>query len=139
MAMSKDRVLFFLPRRYFLKEIPMTGRKVNGLFCKDCVRLLHQSFGVQLGAGIDHLYKLMEANPDGFYIRCRPSQFARFIVYRMKMLEATTEASNGVRNLQPIFEVDENPRAAVAQAVGIDASGGRRGISCLRLNIGRSL
>lgn len=89
MTMSKDRVTFFLPSRYF-----QSGRRASNGFNRDTMqRVLNRAFGLSSCES----NKLMVANPCGFTITCRPSQFARFIVYRCDV----DEGINGIRDLRP--------------------------------------
>jgi hypothetical protein len=101
MSMSKDRIHFFLPNRYF-QSIP----RQNGMHRETCVEVLTKAFG-QMPLyqrlpkrgfpGCTSWEKLMDKNSDGFTIVCRPSQFARFIYYRYK----ADECINGIKDLRP--------------------------------------
>ena len=94
--MSRDRVTFFLPKRYY-----QTGQRAsNGFSLSTMQRILLRSFGMQHGES----YKLMNANPRGFTITCRPSQFARFIVYRCDV----DEGINGIRDLTPEIHAERS-------------------------------
>lgn len=89
MAMSKDRVRFHLAPRYFTSSPHST----NGMEQETCVRLLKDAFNVPE----DLSRRTMCAHSQGFNIICRPSQFARFIVFRHEY----GECINGVRDLDP--------------------------------------
>ena len=86
MAASKDRVTFYLPYRYFTSQ-----HTTNGMTKETCMRVLNASFGMSAS----EMEGLMFANPSGFTIVCRPSQFARFIVFR----DQADECINGIRDL----------------------------------------
>lgn len=77
MAMSNDRVRFFLTERHFCFE----GRK-----------LVQSAFNMTKL----EISKTIRENPDGFWIVCRPSQFARFLIYRNG-----SEVSNSFVELKP--------------------------------------
>ncbi len=66
-VMSKDRVCFFLSHYYYDSG--------NGMAMQE---VLSKAFGMGLGQSIG----LMQDNSWGFWITCRPSQFARFMIYR---------------------------------------------------------
>ncbi len=85
MAMSKDRIRFFLPERYF-------SNSNNGMSHDRCLQVLSKANGIANSSAP----KLMRANPSGFTIMCRPSQFARFIFYRDKL----GKCINGIRDLR---------------------------------------
>ncbi len=90
MTMSKDRVRFILPPRYFQK----CPRRTNGFARNTMQKILHKAFGMvhtESGNLMDHNWN------GGFEIECRPSQFARFIVLRYE----ANEGINGVRDLEP--------------------------------------
>ena len=61
--MSEDRVRFFFHFRYY--KIEMTG-------------VMAKAFGIESTVFAD----LRRNNAGGFWIVCRPSQFARFMIYR---------------------------------------------------------
>ena len=88
MTMSRDRIKFFLPARYF-----QCRPSSNNMSRETCIRVLYQAFGLARCASIG----LMERNRNGFDIVCRPSQFGRFITYRY----THSECVNGVRDLKP--------------------------------------
>lgn len=96
MTVSKDRVRFFLPPRYFsLSQAP--GRHFSpgssGMSRETCVDILKRVF--HMDSAESHM--MMHHNPTGFTIICRPSQFARFIVLR----HTAGECINGIRDLVP--------------------------------------
>ena len=60
---------------------------------------------------------MMQQHPSGFSIICRPSQFARFVVYRYE----ADECINGMKDLRPVI-VDAHefdPQQEVADSVGV--------------------
>lgn len=89
MTMSKDRVRFTLPCRYFQSGM----RRSNGFNRSTMLGVLKKAFGMTW----DEANGLMDHYPQGFEIECRPSQFGRFIVLRCE----TDEGINGVRDLYP--------------------------------------
>lgn len=90
MAMSKDRVRFFLPHRYFQEGHSIPTNNMRGSICRD---ILFRAFGIPCSESA----KLMRRWPNGFYITCRPSQFARFIVFRHE----DGNCINGIKDLEP--------------------------------------
>lgn len=68
--MSKDRVRFFVGNRYY-------DNCRDGANYSDTQRVLLKAFGISLNES----HKLMDGT-SGFWIVCRPSQFARFLIYR---------------------------------------------------------
>lgn len=63
MTMSHDRVKFFLGSQYTPNEI---------------ARCLDSAFDIKR----QEFEKMRQANHEGFWIICRPSQFARFLIHR---------------------------------------------------------
>lgn len=61
--MSRDRVRFFLHYRYYGSEM-----------CD----VMQRAFGIDVAT----FQELRGANEGGFWVLCRPSQFARFMIYR---------------------------------------------------------
>lgn len=91
-AMSHDRVRFFLNECYY-----NTGCK------KDAMRnILKRAF--DLGQGHSPAY--MAGSYGGFYIICRPSQFARFMIYRNEAGQ-----KNGFMDLQAKLYQPKPPRS----------------------------
>jgi hypothetical protein len=88
MSMSRDRVKFFLPYRYF-----QNGRGGNGMAAEDCQKVLLSAFDITMAESAS----LMVMRPEGFWIVCRPSQFARFIIRRHEW----GDCINGIRDLKP--------------------------------------
>ncbi len=122
MTMSKDRVEFYLPPRYF-----QTAAGHNGFARMTMQKILRGAFDMDFTESAD----LMKAYPHGFGIQCRPSQFARFIVYR----HDADEGINGVRDLKPslipgkcVVEADDVCQR-IAQELGYSVSLVRR-IAC---------
>ena len=111
---SRDRVKFFLPSRYFVRN---RSRNSNGMDRRDCQDVLHQAFNI----GDDRSRDLFEREPEGFWIVCRPSQFARFIVLRAQVI-ARAGGVNGISDLQTsLFVPDERPpRERLAALAGIE-------------------
>ena len=111
MAMSKDRVRFYLPARYFQSG----QRGQNGFSAGTMQRILQRAFDMTHGESAC----LMDRNRLGFHIECRPSQFARFIVYRYE----ANEGINGVRDLEPtLADAVESPLKRIARKTGIDVT-----------------
>ena len=90
MATSKDRVRFFLPPKYFSDNSRLSASTMGRSTCK---RILLQAFGMDNGES----ERMIQNHSDGFTILCRPSQFARFIVYR----HDANECINGIKDLRP--------------------------------------
>lgn len=88
--MSKDRVLFHLVNRYYSRY-----PSENSMAWEDCQRVCLKAFGLSPC----EFERLALANKEEGRIRilCRPSQFARFIIYRHKY----GKCINGVRDLDP--------------------------------------
>lgn len=110
-AMSKDRVQFYLPSRYFMK-----WPSSNKMSMDDCKEVLGKAFDLRL----NECGRLMDENPDGFTVVCRPSQFARFIIFR----HMYGQCINGVRDLRPelLSEEDLGPYVEVARKLHMDLS-----------------
>lgn len=107
MAMSKDRVEFLLHERYY-RRCPGS----NGMSLSTCARILTESMDIEPAAA----RQLLDKNPFGVRIRCRPSQFARFIVLR----HLAGECSNGIRDLDPrLVDGDWTIVRDVAKAAGV--------------------
>ncbi len=107
MTMSKDRVRFTLPCRYF-----QSGRH-------SMQEVLRKTFGMTL----EESGGLMDHYPRGFEIECRPSQFARFIILRYQM----NEGINGIRDLKPKIVQPSKPMDAyqrVAEKLDLAPYGG---------------
>jgi hypothetical protein len=107
MAMSKDRIRFFLPFLYF--QISMTRK---GMHRVTCAQVLVKAFG----HSVVYWYKIMDRSPEGFYIVCRPSQFARFIVFRAE----AGECVNGIKDLEPKLLSPEDKYMIIADKAGVD-------------------
>ncbi len=97
MTMSKDRVEFTLCERYF--QSYSTKHNNGGMQRNVCKSVLKRAFNMPQHESSC----LMASHPNGFTIRCRPSQFARFIVYRHEM----GNCINGIRDLNPRLVVPE--------------------------------
>lgn len=67
-TMSKDHVRFFVGKRYF-----RTTDEVTRLYT-----VLQKAFDISKTQSSDLILK----NEEGFFVVCRPSQFARFMIYR---------------------------------------------------------
>ena len=92
-AMSLDRVKFYLASRYF-----QAHHTDNGMHREVCKKILTKAFGYPTGKRCASSWtQVMDRGPGGFYIVCRPSQFARFIVYRNE----DGNCINGIRDLEP--------------------------------------
>jgi len=110
MAMSKDRVKFFLPSMYFQNH-----HTPRGMHKDICASILSRAFGMHESVW---RAKMLEF-PEGISIVCRPSQFARFIVYRI----VEGECVNGVKDLKCSIVVPSNPYQIVADEAGTDEAG----------------
>lgn len=99
MTMSKDRVRFRLPRRYFQG---CHQKRPNGFNRHTMMVVLRKAFGMT----DDESANLMDSHPGGFEIECRPSQFARFIVLRHE----TNEGINGIKDLEPRMVQPTEPK-----------------------------
>ncbi len=124
MAMSKDRVRFFLPHRYFQNSARNGNNRMSRDTCKD---VLCKAFGMSRSES-DHM---MRWHPEGFTILCRPSQFGRFIVYRYD----TNECINGVKDLQPEVIPKPDVYDDVSRITGVERDSVKRvatalGYSC---------
>ncbi|MEE8608960.1 MAG: hypothetical protein V3S55_15255 [Nitrospiraceae bacterium] len=86
--MSKDRVKFFLCGRYFTN-----GQSQSGMTRERCIPIILKAFGMPRNL----VHAVMDGSPQGFWIVCRPSQFARFIVYRHE----SGQCINGIKDLEP--------------------------------------
>lgn len=111
MAMSKDRVRFFLGERYFqddMSKIEGVLRKAFDLHINETRRLAH--------------------NSSGFWITCRPSQFARFMIYRNQ-----AGITNGFMDLKAelIEMVETYGYAELAAVVGITREAAKRAAHAL--------
>lgn len=108
MVKSKDRVRFFLPGKYFQRHSTGTSSMERSV----CKGILKRAFG--LSSNDSH--HLMQEWPEGFWITCRPSQFARFIVYR----NDHGACINGIKDLRPKL-VPEEPDvySQLAETTGV--------------------
>ncbi len=116
MTVSKDRVRFHLPPRYF-----QAGRSIgsNGFRRDTMKRVLLRAFGI----ANEECDGLMDCSTSqGFIIECRPSQFARFIVYRHE----ANEGINGVRDLGPELVTatarPEHPYGRISRVLHLDVA-----------------
>lgn len=83
MSMSHDRVKFYFNRQYFCSANSPRQEALN---------LLRAAFDMQEKESRE----LMCQNGEGFYIVCRPSQFARFLIWRNE-----AGMTNGFKDLMP--------------------------------------
>lgn len=90
MSKSKDRVRFFIQHRYFQANCSLSS---NGMRKDTCKSVLLRAFGMQFVES----ETMMNKFPEGFWVECRPSQFARFIVYRNDV----GQCINGIKDLKP--------------------------------------
>lgn len=110
MAMSKDRVRFFLHHRYFQEGHHTSVNGMRGDVCRD---ILSRAFGISKTAGA----ALMQRHRNGFYIICRPSQFARFIVFRHE----DGECINGIKDLEPeIIREEPDCFTHISEVTGVN-------------------
>ena len=93
--MTQELFKFFLPHRYF--QCRSNG---SGMSRDNCQKVLNKAFNMTYNkSGC-----MMDNNPNGFSIICRPEQFARFIIHR----RYSDCQVNGVRdlNLEQIEKFD---------------------------------
>ena len=102
-TMSQEYIQFMLPHRYFQPSYTQ-----NGMRRETCITLLTEVFGL---CDADW-NRLMCEYSDGIRIRCRPDQFARFIVRRYD----TNECINGVKDLEPKIIMPTKPVTLYDQA-----------------------
>lgn len=116
--MSSDRFKFYLPQRYFQSTRCPSS---NGMFRETCQRILKKAFSMSTSESAN----LMEHNPLGFTILCRPSQFARFIFFRAE----ADECINGIKDLRLerlVDYKDRDPYDEIADAAATDRGTVRR-------------
>lgn len=102
---SRDRILFRLPERYF-----QNYQTSNGFRRATMVQVLITAFNMQR----NEVNQLMDRHPGGFNIMCRPSQFGRFIVLRCD----ANEGINGIKDLIPKI-VQEAPPSRRKQIIDV--------------------
>lgn len=103
MTMSRDRVTFFLPTRYFTGR---ASRGSNGMSRSTCIKVLSKAFGPPAQhCTVGGWTEVFDLHQNGFNIVCRPSQFARFIVYR----HDADECINGIKDLAPVLALPVVP------------------------------
>ncbi len=125
MTMSKDRVRFTLPQRYFQGA----SRRPNGFNRITMLGILRGAFSMTHAESVG----LMDHYPNGFEIECRPSQFGRFIVLR----HDANEGINGVRDLEPRIVQPSKPMdvyqcaALELEHLGLTPNGVREVAVCL--------
>lgn len=107
MSMSRDRVRFFLPYKYF----QTTRTSQSTMSRATCIDVLTDSFGGQRA----HWGRMMELYVEGFWIICRPSQFARFIIYRCQ----ANECINGIKDLKAELIGQQDFYSQLARAAGV--------------------
>lgn len=98
MTMSRDRIRFALGHRYY-----QPSPTQNGMLDETCVDVMARAFNM----GVCEARSLISAarrTGCNIEITCRPSQFARFIVYRYE----ADECINGVKDLEP--QIVRRPR-----------------------------
>ena len=125
MSASKDKVRFFLPHRYFQTHFPLSG---NGMRRDICKNILFRAFGM----GREESEARMHRFPDGFWIECRPSQFARFIVYRHE----DGQCINGIKDLKPEIVGPLTLPEKIARRTGVDEHHVRRVMAALDYDAG---
>lgn len=117
-TMSYDRVRFFIGNGYCKDQ-----------YQRDSLRdVLKKSF--DLGEGRSSQY--MSGNYGGFYIICRPSQFARFMIFRN-----AAGIRNGFMDLQAKLYVPEpklSPIEALAEKAGVNCNTAANVASALGLD-----
>ncbi len=71
----------------------------------------------QTTSALRHWDIFLDANPEGFHILCRPSQFARFIIRRHE----AGECINGIRDLAPTLLSEWNdPSYEISRRIGVN-------------------
>ncbi len=113
MAISKDRVRFTLASRYF-----QGNTSPNGMLKETCKTILLKAFCMTHSESEERMFN----QAHGFEIICRPSQFARFIIFRHEM----GNCINGVRDLEPELIEVPDMYAEIADATGVDREAVRR-------------
>ena len=116
MSASKDRIEFVLPSRYYYYAKGFSHSSstlANGMSDSNCAKVLEKSFGL----GRYRSHQLFKQNPDHFRIICRPSQFARFIVYRNEFGDCV----NGIKDLNPKIIAKPNMFSDLERATGVPA------------------
>jgi len=76
-----------------------------------CIEVLQKAFNMSPSESGG----LMHSRSEGFEIICRPSQFARFIIYRHE----AGECINGIRDLQPELVEADDRYTAIANSTGV--------------------
>lgn len=109
MTMSKDRITFFLPPRYFTGT---PSSSTNGMSRATCLTILGKAFGPpRQHTRCSTWNEVMDLWSCGFRIVCRPSQFARFIVYRAN----ANECINGIKDLNPAIVPEQKPETTYSK------------------------
>lgn len=122
MSTSKDRVRFFLPEKYFLNRPTQSGMTRSA-----CIDVLIRAFGS------NNWSAFMTAQPRGFWITCRPSQFARFIVYRHQFGSCV----NGIRDLMPELTRPMTVYERIGTAANVSADTAKRVLCAAGYSIGQ--
>lgn len=118
MAMSKDRVRFELGSGYYMPHSD-NARRITAVMV--------DSFG----ENCQRWSRIFRDNPDGLTIVCRPSQFARFMIYRN-----AAGIQNGFKDLHAeLLPEPPDPLDGVAKVVGIPAKQVRRVLSAVNVDI----
>ena len=97
MSMSHDRIRFFLPNKY---------SDLQGM-----TRVMKRAFDMSQHE-FDRLRPHGGGRGTGFWLVCRPSQFARFMVYRSEVVGACSSAGivNGFNELKvSLFTPEPSP------------------------------
>lgn len=91
MSMSHERVKFYLPKKY----IELSGMQ----------KAMRRAFDV---SSMD-FHTVFTGSHSGRWIVCRPSQFARFLIYRAELVLRCSSSSmvNGFQDLQATLFVPE--------------------------------
>lgn len=89
--MSKDRVRIFIGSKYLQKH--------------NIYMVLENAFGIQ-----ENTARNMYQCKDGFYVICRPSQFARFMIFRDQ-----ANIDNGFKDLRVEHFVPKDPEEVFCQ------------------------
>lgn len=118
--MSKDRVRFFLGYQYYSNNN----------------EILRMATVLGKAFGLDHVeaVKIMQTYTDGVWIVCRPSQFARFMIYRNE-----AAIKNGFMDLHAeLFTAPpkKDSYTMLAEAAGVDREDAKRIVLALSHSAG---
>ena len=105
------KIRFYLGARYFQEH----ARTTNSFQRNAMEKVLRKAFDMTHGESAC----MMDNNPEGFHIECRPDQFAHFIVYRCEIGTGV----NGIRDLEPVLVgAVEDRFGRIARKTGLDVT-----------------